>query len=62
MAIEKSVDVKVIGHPAKINLVWADGMIGACPVFSTKEEAEKYRDKSNAQIYEVQESSTSDKH
>jgi len=28
----------------EIDLSWADGMIGACPVFKTKEQAEEYAD------------------
>ena len=54
MVIEKKQSVNVLGKPVPINLEWADGMVGACPVFGTKEAAEKYRGKNNLiPIYEV---------
>ena len=58
MVVEKKQSVSVLGKPVPINLVWADGMVGACPVFGTKEAAEKYRGKNDLiMIYEVGEAS-----
>ena len=54
MVVEKKQSVDVLGKPVPINLVWADGMVGACPLFNTREAAEKYRGKNiNIPIYEV---------
>lgn len=54
MVVEKKQSVSVLGKPVPINLVWADGMVGACPLFNTLEDAERYRGKNiNIPIYEV---------
>ena len=40
--IKKDIEVLVLGQPIKIPLSFADGMVGALPVFATREEARKY--------------------
>ena len=34
--------VNVFGNEVKLDMSWADGMIGCLPVFDSKENAEKY--------------------
>ena len=34
----------------RVNLIWADGQIGAMPVFKTKKAAQKYLGKTKAPI------------
>ena len=42
--VEKSrkVEIKDYRFQADLPLSWADGMVGACPVFSNKKKAKKY--------------------
>ena len=42
MALEKT---RPLSNGASIDLIWADGMVGACPVFRTKKAAQKYAGK-----------------
>ena len=44
MGLTKSLDVDVMGRKVELNLSWASGIIGALPVFETRELAEKYAD------------------
>ena len=44
MALTKSLDVDIIGRKVELNLSWTSGMIGALPVFDSRELAEKYAD------------------
>lgn len=54
MVVEKKQSVGILGKMVPINLDWAEGMVGACPLFNTREAAEKYRGKNiNIPIYEV---------
>lgn len=39
-------------YKVKLKLQWADGQIGAIPVFATKEDAEAYADR-NGEVMEV---------
>lgn len=34
--------VRSRGDLARVPLVWAEGMLGVCPVFATQEQAEAY--------------------
>ena len=66
MTIKKNLRVGFLGmEEEELPLHWADGMIGACPIFDTKEAAERFRGKRKAEIYEVaevNEESTDDQH
>lgn len=47
MAIRKDLVIDVdygFKQTATVPLVWSPGMIGACPVFETREDAERYAD------------------
>ena len=44
MCIDKDVEINLYGNTQKLNLSWADGMIGCMPIFKDKESAEKYAD------------------
>jgi len=41
-AIKKEHTVEVLGTELKLNLTWADGMVGVIPVFESNEAAKKY--------------------
>ena len=53
LVIEKQKHIDVLGKEVALPLKWADGMIGAIPVFTTRGAAEKYRGDSKAQIFEI---------
>jgi len=55
MTIKKNIFVGFLGIEEELPLHWANGMIGACPVFDTKEAAEHFRGNKKAEIYEVAE-------
>lgn len=40
--VEKTKDINVLGRIEKLDLTWADRMVGVCPVFETKAAALKY--------------------
>lgn len=42
----------VLGMPANMELNWAEGMVGAIPVFKTEEQAKKYADGAGIQELE----------
>lgn len=42
LQLNKEVEVNVMGREVEIPLSYADGMIGAMPVFDTKEAAELF--------------------
>lgn len=42
--MKSELTVTVLGMKTKMELNWADGMVGAIPVFATKEQAEAYAD------------------
>jgi len=42
--IMKSITINVGGREIEVALKSDDGQIGACPVFETREDAEKYAD------------------
>ena len=44
MALTKNVDVDIMGRKVELNLSWDKGMIGALPVFESRQLAEKYAD------------------
>lgn len=51
--VKKEIEINVLGASEEISLEWADGMVGAMPVFSSRKAAEKYKGKNeNLQIYE----------
>jgi len=41
-AVEKEHNVDVLGTELKLNLTWAEGMVGVIPVFESNEAAKKY--------------------
>ena len=41
MTLSRSVDVNVFGAVHSVPLIYADGMVGALPVFGTRPDAEK---------------------
>jgi len=55
LSLKEELGVNVLGLKQKIGLVWADGMIGAIPVFKDKESAEAYVGDRSAKIIEVDE-------
>lgn len=52
-AVTTEAQVRVGGDIAKIKLSWANGMFGAMPLFSSREDAEKYRGSLDVAITEV---------
>jgi len=47
-SLATELEVMVMGKSIKVNTIWTEGMIGACPVFENKEDAlefagEKYK-------------------
>jgi hypothetical protein len=52
MSVKKEITLNVLSGEKTIKLCWADGMIGAVPVFKTKKLALKYGGKT--EIMEVQ--------
>ena len=42
LVLNKKIAVEVMGLEQKISLCYANGMIGAMPVFSKKEDAEQF--------------------
>lgn len=42
MTVEKFIDVYVSGYKKEMPLSYADGMVGAMPVFETREQAENF--------------------
>lgn len=43
-ALKKEHPVNVFGNEVTLDLVFADGMIGCCPVFDNKKDAKSYAD------------------
>ena len=43
-ALKESMEMEIFGQLHIVPMDWADGMVGACPVFNNKESAEKYAD------------------
>ena len=50
--VKKDLEISVLGQPITLPLIWAENMVGAIPVFSDIESAEKYNGL-NATIYEM---------
>lgn len=50
--VEKQKEITTPYGVKKLDMDWADGMIGVCPVFSTREQAEKYS--KNLEIIELE--------
>lgn len=44
LLMTKTLDINVGGHVHNIRLSCADGMIGALPIFDTRESAEEFAD------------------
>jgi len=40
--VKEEISVEILGNQIPLKISWADGMIGAIPVFETIEEASKY--------------------
>ena len=56
MALNSTVEVTAFGRNDKVELSYADGMVGAMPVFNTREAAEAYAgDKYQIQIVTAKE-------
>ena len=56
MTVNHSVKAEIYGKPVDVPMVWAEGMIGAIPVFNSYESAEKYcGGNKDIQIFEVKE-------
>ena len=53
LSLKEKLGVSVLGLPQTIGLVWADGMIGAIPVFKDKESAEAYVGNGLADVVEL---------
>jgi len=45
--VEGTHAITVFGRKVKLDLTWADGMVGVIPVFSNKKKAIKYAGKNN---------------
>ena len=43
--VEKTHEISILGMTRKLELTWADGMVGVCPVFRNKKAAQKYAGK-----------------
>lgn len=52
LSVESTHELNLFGRKQSLDLVWADGMVGVCPVFETKEEAIGYAS-NNTFIVEV---------
>ena len=53
--LKSSMSVEVVGLTLPLDLNWADGMVGAIPVFKDKESALAYANGDEALITNVQE-------
>ncbi len=53
MLLEKDRTVSVASVKTELSLTWADGMLGVCPVFDSKEDAEAYIGDRECEIYYV---------
>lgn len=42
MRLERFVDIELLGQKTDLPLSWADGMVGAIPVFNSVEAAQTY--------------------
>jgi hypothetical protein len=51
MVVNKTIELDVMGHVKTLDLSYIDGMIGAIPVFSSREAAEEYAN--GQQVVEV---------
>lgn len=51
MVVNKTIELDVMGHVKTLDLSYIDGMIGAIPVFFTREAAEEYAN--GQQVVEV---------
>lgn len=54
LCIEKEHQVKMAVSEQKLDLTWADGMIGVMPIFKDENSAKKYAGK-KLHIFEIQE-------
>lgn len=54
MTCKVETEIETFGRKSKLRLSWSDGMIGAAPIFDTREDAERYAN-GKAQVYEVEE-------
>lgn len=45
MAMKENLELETFSGNAKVKLSWADGMIGAIPIFTYKKDAKKYAGK-----------------
>lgn len=52
LQLQKHVELDIYGQVHEVPLSFADGMIGALPVFHTKEEAENFAN--DVQIVEIE--------
>lgn len=52
LGMKTDIELDVMGNIQSLNLTWAEGMIGAIPVFENEEYAEKYA--SGLQVVEVE--------
>lgn len=55
MIISKEQEVSVLGIKQSLKLSWFEGMVGAIPVFNTREEAEACRGERNIEIFTIEE-------
>ena len=53
--LREELKLEVYGIETKIDLNWYDGMIGAIPVFETKEKALEYADGNESLLFELYE-------
>ena len=53
LALKESLSVNVLGLKQDLALVWANGMIGAIPVFKDKESAEAYMGNDGTHVVEL---------
>lgn len=49
--IRETIEVEVMGMKTDLDLIWADGQIGAMPVFNSKEWALEYADGDETKVY-----------
>jgi hypothetical protein len=42
MVVNKTVEIEIMGHAQKLDIIYAKGMVGAIPVFDNRKDAEKY--------------------
>ena len=49
--VRETIEAEIFGSKIDINLIWAEGQIGAIPVFNSKEKALEYVDGDETKIY-----------